>query len=95
MFQSHQEKYNTYLCMCTCVHTCMSLSTYIFKHTCIYAANIHICAWTHTHVCTHKLTALELPFPLELESQWNLLTIHSTKACEPGGVSTAVPFHSK
>lgn len=54
MFQSHQEKYNTYLCMCTCVHTCMSLSTYIFKHTCIYAANIHICAWTHTHVCTHK-----------------------------------------
>lgn len=47
------------------------------------------------HMCAHTNIFLELPFPLELKTQWNLLTIYSTNACEAGGIGTAVPFHNK
>lgn len=46
-------------------------------------------------MCAHTNISLELPFPLELKTQWNLLTIYSTNACEAGGVGTTVPFHNK
>lgn len=67
---------------------CAHIYVSIYLHIQVYIYR-HICMCAHTNI------SLELPFPLELKSQWNLLTIYSTNACEAGGIGIAAPFHNK
>lgn len=85
-----------------CVYVCAGIHIGICPYTCTNVTNtdmyicMSVCIWTHTHACTHRVVSLELPFPLELKTQWSLLTVSSKNACEAGGVSsTELPFHYK
>jgi hypothetical protein len=54
---------HTYICVCTYIHMCMYILTYVYVHTYICVCTyLHMCMYIHTYVSMETETGLRLQF---------------------------------